>query len=187
MSTRYFRVDVLMECKPLANRWVSEQWQPSAVLPIAEIAVADVPPGNGPRATPVRVDTASAPANPAAIWCFPGMLLELHRSEAEGLFLNITSDTPKVFVMWRPAEMMDDTLPVPAVQPEIVTVSYNQAGRFMDGGERVDNVPMPDTILAWIKPFVAEHYKPEPRKKVKRNDPFKDGAFVRDKLPHEKQ
>ena len=29
--------------------------------------------------------------------------------------------------------------------------------------------------------FVAVHYQPEPRRKVKRNDPFKDGAFVRDR------
>jgi hypothetical protein len=28
---------------------------------------------------------------------------------------------------------------------------------------------------------VAENYKPEPKRKVKRNDPFKDGAFVRDR------
>ena len=47
-----------------------------------------------------------------------------------------------------------------------------------DGGERVDPVPMPETILAWIRPFVAEHYKPEPRKKMKRNDPFADDASV---------
>ena len=51
----------------------------------------------------------------------------------------------------------------------------------MDGGERVDPVPMPAVIRAWMEPFVAEHYKPEPRRKVKRNDPFADGAFVRDR------
>ena len=53
----------------------------------------------------------------------------------------------------------------------------------MDGGESVDPVPMPESILTWIRAFVAEHYKPEPRRKVKRNDPFKDGAFVRDRPP----
>ena len=34
-----------------------------------------------------------------------------------------------------------------------------------------------------MRPFVAEHYKPEPRKKVKRNDPFAEGAFRRDPRP----
>ena len=29
-----------------------------------------------------------------------------------------------------------------------------------------------------MEPFVAEHYRPEPKKKVRRNDPFRDGAFA---------
>ena len=43
-----------------------------------------------------------------------------------------------------------------------MTVSYNEAARLLDGGERVDAVPMPPEVLAWVTPFVAEHYKPEP-------------------------
>jgi hypothetical protein len=27
-------------------------------------------------------------------------------------------------------------------------------------------------VLAWMTPFVDEHYKPEPKRKVRRNDPF---------------
>jgi len=34
-----------------------------------------------------------------------------------------------------------------------------------------------------MRPFVAEHYRPEPRRKMKRNDPFQDGALVRDRPP----
>ena len=56
----------------------------------------------------------------------------------------------------------------------MVTVSYNEAARLMDGGEQVEAVPMLDEILAWMAPFVDEHYKPEPRRKVRRNDPFAD-------------
>ncbi len=61
--------------------------------------------------------------------------------------------------MWRPAEDGAGR----AVRPVIVTVSYNEAARMLDGGEQVDAVPMPPEILAWMQPFVAEHYKPEPR------------------------
>ena len=32
------------------------------------------------------------------------MPIELHPTEAEGYFLNLTSETPLVFVMWRTAE-----------------------------------------------------------------------------------
>jgi hypothetical protein len=170
MKPVYFSVDVLMDRVPLANRWVSEKWQPAAIVPVAE--------GAATRGVPERV--ADGPAG--TTWRFPRMQIELHAAEAEGFFLNVTSDTPVVFVMWRPAEDGVE----PAARPEIVTLSYNEAGRFMDGGERVDPVPMPDAIRAWLTAFVAEHYKPEPKRKVKRNDPFKDGAFGRDRLPRER-
>ena len=50
---------------------------------------------------------------------------------------------------------------------------------MLDGGERVDAVPLPAGILNWMEPFVTEHYKPEPRKKVRRNDPFAADASRR--------
>jgi len=69
----------------------------------------------------------------------------------------------------------------PPVHPVIVTLSYNQAARMMDGGEQVDSVPLDPRLRAMLEPFVAEHYKPEPKRKQKRNDPFAEGAFVRDR------
>src|SRR5262249_17475760 len=113
-------------------------------------------------------------------WRFEGQALSLHRSEAEGYFLNMSSPEPKVFVMWRRIEEPGDGS-VPPVRPETVTVSYNEAARLMDGGEQVDAVPMAPEIAAWVMPFVAEHYKPEPRRKAKRNDPFADDGLSRDR------
>jgi len=170
MTPVYFSVDIVMERIPLVNRWVSEQWRPAAAVPNGEIVFH-----SGGAKPGVPECLADGPAG--TTWRFPGHAIELHPTEAEGYYLNITSETPLVFVMWRVAEDGAE----PAVRPEMVTVSYNQAGRIMDGGERVDPVPMPEAILAWMRPFVAEHYKPEPRRKVKRNDPFKDGAFQRDR------
>jgi len=108
-------------------------------------------------------------------WRFTGYAIELHRSEAEGYYLNLSAPEPRIFVMWRLA----DEGAVPAIRPELVTVSYNEAARFMDGGEQVDAVPMLPVIRAWMTPFVAEHYKPEPKRKVRRNDPFADSATGR--------
>jgi hypothetical protein len=72
--------------------------------------------------------------------------------------------------MWRFFE--DGSMP--RARPVLVTVSYNEAGRFMDGGEQVDGVPMVPSIAEWIRAFVGVHYKPEPRRKVRRNDPLAD-------------
>ncbi len=145
MTTLRRPVDVLMERIPLVNRWASERWQPSAVV--------------------LRAPLAHTPDNH---WLCTGFEIELHPSEAEGYFLNLTSPDPRVFVMWR----FHDDGALPLARPVLVTVSYNEAGRYMDGGEQVDGVPMLPAIASWMQPFIAQHYKPEPRRKVRRNDPF---------------
>ena len=163
MTPARFPVSVIIACTPLANRWQSERWEPVAV----EIAGAGAE-ATASVASPVRLDAAGLR------WRFAGHAIDLHRSEAEGYFLNTTSAEPKVFVMWRAREDEVEDRALPPIMPERVTVSYNEAARLMDGGERVDAVPMPAAILDWMTPFVAENYKPESRKKVRRNDPFAD-------------
>jgi hypothetical protein len=44
-------------------------------------------------------------------------------------------------------------------------VSYAEAGRWMDAGERVDLVAMPKEMYAWVGGYVERNYKPEPKKK----------------------
>ena len=145
-----------MQRFPLQNRWADEQWRPVA---------ADA--GDTGEVTLERLQDDAAGTR----WRFGGLPIELHRSESEGYYLNLTSDEPKVFVLWR---LEPDAKP-PA-HPVQLTVSYNEAGRFMDGGEQVEAVPMPDAIRAWMAPFVTENYKPEPRRKSRRNELYqRDG------------
>jgi len=157
MQPLRFPVDVVIERASLDNRWTNETWRPAAV----EVA----------EPTRGEIVESLGEEGPRTRWRIGPCTIELHPTEAEGYFLNLTSPAPCVFIMWR---MFDDL--TPPARPVILTVSYNQAGRLLDGGERVDNVPMPDAILQWMKPFVAEHYKPEPRRKVRRNDPFAPDA-----------
>ncbi len=165
MSAEYLSVEVTMERIPLVNRWVTEKWQPASVALVGE--------GRPVAGAPV----CEADDEAGSRWRFPGVAIELHPSEAEGYYLNVTSDAPVVFVMWRSAEEGEQ----PAAWPEVVTLSYNQGGRMLDGGERVDPVPMSDAIRVRLAAYVALHYKPEPKRKNKRNDPFAAGAFVRDR------
>lgn len=153
-----FPVAVIFQRTTVANRWITERWEPVAIACSSADATIAAP--------ELICDDAAGTR-----WRFDGHAIELHRSEAEGYFLNTTSPDPKVFVMWRKPD--DDR--VPPVCPEVVTVSYNEAARLLDGGEQVDAVPMLPEILAWLTPFVAEHYKPEPKRRVKRNDPFASG------------
>ena len=162
MSVLRFPVVVVMERVPLASRWASERWQPGAVVPAREAA---------PEATPACI--ADGPEGAAR--AFPGHAVELHPSEGEGYYLNLTAPEPKAFVMWRPAEDGAE----PAVRVVVVTLSYNEAARMLDGGERVDAVPLARELFDWMQPWVAENYRPEPRKKIRRNDPFREDGSRR--------
>jgi hypothetical protein len=165
MPALRFPVAVVIERIPLANRWASEKWQIGAVerddspLPVA-VKVSD-------DATGAR-------------WRFTGFGVELHASESEGYFLNITAPEPKIFVMWRMLESERIAADGLSARPELVTVSYNEAARLMDGGEMVDVVPLFPELLAWVRPYVAANYKPEPKRKVRRNELYERDDQHRD-------
>ena len=72
--------------------------------------------------------------------------------------------------MWRTRDEEGDSADGPRIRPQLVTVSYNEAARLLDGGEQVDAVPLPAAIRDWMQPFVAEHYRPEPKRKSRRNE-----------------
>ena len=61
-------------------------------------------------------------------------------------------------------------------KPTALSLSYGEAARWLDSGEQCDGVPMPPEIADWLGDFVNTHYKPAARKKIKRNDPFRDQA-----------
>ncbi len=93
-------------------------------------------------------------------WLHPGLEVRLHRDEAEGYYLNLSSGQPVWFVMWRVAEDAPER-----AWPEFVTLSYNEAGRLLDAQERVDNCPLPEAVCAWLQAYTDEHYRPEPKKR----------------------
>ena len=145
-----FPIAVIMERRRLNNPWVDAAWEAVGVVP----AFDDADPA--PRCI---VDEAER-----GQWRFGGFALELFRDEAENYFANITAPIPKVFVMWR----MDGE----RARPAAVSVSYGEAARWLDSGEQVDGVAMSREIADWVGDFVNTHYKPAPRKKVRRNDPL---------------
>ena len=148
VSTKQFpryALAVIMQKTRLASRWASEQWE-------AKGAVPDAVAGTSQERVIVRNEQLTQVL-------FPGLVLKLQRDEAEGYYYNITSPQPKVFVMWRDEGDL--------ARPVGVTVSYHEGARCTDSEAHVDGVPPPPDLLPWIAEFVAEHYRPEPRKKVK--------------------
>lgn len=129
-------LSVLMRQRPVVSRWVTHEWEVAAVVPS---------------------DTVSDPAQLR----FDGFEVRLYRDEAEGYFLNTSSGEPCAFVMCRVNEEDAEAAPT----PHSLTLSYNEAARWMDAQERVDAVPLPVALRAHLEEWVAANYRPEPKKK----------------------
>ncbi|MDO8306607.1 DUF3305 domain-containing protein [Herminiimonas sp.] len=159
METEAIRIGVIMQCTPLANRWQPFQWQPIEV--VGQVGPAQ----SAPHC--LRNDPADTR------WLFTGIDVRLCSTEAEGYFLNISAPTPCWFIMWRFEEVDGVELAV----PKSVTLSYNEAARLMDGGERVDTLPASADIVERLTAFTNEYYHPEPKRKNKKPS-FEGGEGV---------
>jgi len=144
MQQPAFELAVVMQKRVINNRWQSEVWEPVAVL-----AEADCEAEQGE----VFAD------GEAERWVFRGMRLGLRREEAEGYYLNISTQAPRVFIMW---QVEGDR-----ATPQQVSASYNDACTWMDAGENVDSVAMPPELYDVVSAFAREHYRPEPKKRIR--------------------
>ena len=140
------RVAVVMERVAAPNRW--EDWAHRVV----EVVPHEEAFGAAPR---VLRDDGRVRRT-----LYPGFTLELFRDEAQGYWLNLTSASPVWFVVWR----VDDEDPSRA-WAETVSLSYEEAGRWLDAQEKVDNVPLQPELVAWLKAYTDAHYRPEPRQR----------------------
>jgi len=146
MDRPSLRVAVLIERERSPNQW--QAWR----FRIADVVPDESTFGQAPRL--LRDD------GKVAHFLHPGLPVTLFADEAEGYYLNLSSGAPVWFVMWRVAEDEPSR-----AWPEVVTLSYNEAGRLLDAQEQVDNVPLPPPLIAWLDEFTANHYKPEPKKR----------------------
>jgi len=90
------------------------------------------------------------------MWLHPGFTVELFKDDAEGYELNASSPAPCWFVLWRMEEEPGLSADVMAV-PTMVSLSYHDAGRWLDAQENVDQVPAPAEVVAWMNAFIDEH------------------------------
>lgn len=104
-------------------------------------------------------------------WLHSGYIAELFTDDAEGYYLNVTTDAPCWFVLWR-MEAEASITEEPIAKPEMVSLSYHDAGRWLDAQETVEQVPLPPEVVVWLKAFVDQHHVNE-LKKRKRPDSFK--------------
>ena len=144
MQQPKFQLAVVMERRSIDNRWQSEVWQPVAVVDDVS-SIGEM----GPISDRDGVQQ----------WVFRGLQLTLRQEEAEGYYLNISTQEPRVFVMWR----LDDDRAV----PQQISASYNDACTWMDAGAQVDSFAMPPDLYDVVSAFARQHYRPEPKQRIR--------------------
>ena len=162
-------VAVVMRREPVSgpmSRWQSWRWLLADVLSGEALAALDQPASAGPLALEPAAGEPGELDEPeqASHWLYPGLVLELHPDDTEGYYLNLSSPQPCCWVMWRPDEaVLPDGAPAPL--PQIATLSYHDAGRWLDAQERVEQVPAPVAVVDWLAAYVESRYRPEPKRR----------------------
>ncbi len=138
------KISVILERHCVHSRWETHRW-----------VLAGVAPDEGGEARVVAEDASLLRR------LHPGIGLTLFPGEAEGYYLNVTSDEPSVFVALRADESGEGLYPYQA------TLSYNEAARWMDGSERVERARAWPDLVGWMAAWVEENYRPQPKERRK--------------------
>lgn len=138
------KLSVILQREVAESRWETHSWTLHGVVP-------DV----GGETRPIFEDRNVLQR------LHPGFEVTLFRDEAEGYFLNVSSESPSAFVSLRIDEATGEPYPFQ------VTLSYNEAARWMDSAERVERAVVWPELAAWMGQWVEENYRPEPKKRRK--------------------
>jgi hypothetical protein len=155
MSIERPTLDVAVILQRTANigagaRWQAWRWE------LIDVVMNQASFGSAPRMLYENESTQR--------WLHPGLKAELFKDDAEGYYLNATTDVPSWFVLWRMEEEAT-VAPGPIPRPWAVSLSYYDAGRWLDAQENVDQVPAPAEVLEWLNAFVNAHYQVEPKRR----------------------
>lgn len=162
MSDPHPTLDVAVIMQRVANtgpasRWQAWRWE------LADVVMNE--PGFGTEPRLLYQDEG------AQRWLHGGLKVELFTDDAEGYYLNASTDEPSWFVLWR----MEDEPTVakePIPRPLVVSLSYADAGRWLDAQETVEQVAAPAPVVQWLQTFIDEYHVIEPKRR-KRPESFR--------------
>jgi len=150
-----FHVSVLMSYRETQNnKWSDGQWEVSGLV-VGERAESQ----NSHKLS--KQALRSDVKNPQILWS--GFTVSLYRDDTESYYQNLTSDSPRAFIVCRTDETDNEQL-----KPILVTLSYAEATSYMEVDELVYSVDMPPELYKWVEQFVLENYIPEKKRKRRR-------------------
>ncbi|GAB3476679.1 hypothetical protein GCM10011496_10120 [Polaromonas eurypsychrophila] len=143
-------VAVIMRRERIDNRWQPWRWSLADIVPQED--------GFGAQPRLLLKDEHEER------WLHPGFKVELFTDDAEGYYLNVSTSQPCFWVVWR-MEEEPALAEEPVAVPQIVTLSYHDAGRWLDAQETVEQVAAPREVVEWVQAFVGAHYVLEAKRR----------------------
>ena len=89
------------------------------------------------------------------------LVLELHRDERIAYRFNLSAQSPTLFILCEELEANHWV-------PRKLTVAQDLAADYLDAGQPVLSIPMPESIYLWLERFMAKHGELEDPKAGKR-------------------
>ena len=153
-------VSVLLERRiARAGRWSQVQWEAAGAIAGEEGEEASS------RCEAVLVHEEDE----CRRYLWPNLNLTLFEDACESYWHNLQSDRPSLFVVCFEAEQDEERNDDhPDIFPAIITASQDEANAHLESDDPVYRVPMPDRIIALTERYVVDHYRPEIKKKRRR-------------------
>ncbi len=146
-----FPVSVLLERRPATvSPWIDHLWSAVGVV------VGTV---GGGGAEPRLVHDADGVQQ----FLFGGLRVALYADECESYYHNMMSPLPRCYVIAHLDEQDCEGRP----EPFLVSMSFDEAHAYLEGGDEIYEVDIPPELYAWTEAFVLAYYAPERRRKRK--------------------
>ena len=109
-------------------------------------------------------------------YLYGGFYIESFKDDLESYTANLRAHKPSVFVICEHDDEIDE------IRPLVVTVSYDEMASYVEVDEPVFDIPIPPDNYHWVESYVLENYRPEERKK-RRREKWADESFKPSRRP----
>lgn len=161
---RRIPVTILMQCVPLPeHRWLDERRQIIGVIPRSG-ADRGAEPRTEATESPASTNGEGHEENQTRIIRYDTFEITLYVDEADSYYLNISTTTPRCFVIMNVDEESGKS------EPLMVTVSADLAASYESVDHAIEVVKMDPAFYPDVEAFVLTHHIPEKFVKRKRKN-----------------
>jgi hypothetical protein len=151
-----FPLAITMTRKQISRgAWSLPHWEGTGVVAGEQFA------GSG------RTRTLVHEADGVQQFLFKGYVLNLYPDAAANYWFNLMAESPSLFILCQKTEGEE-------LVPSSVSADFADAEAAVEKDGAAFAVPIPPEIYVQLERFVLDHYKPQPKRKRKR-DSWKEG------------